>query len=513
MCLRPPRFGIIAEDALYPIVGLISTSFEDVEQLKNFISQCNVVVTTMQIIDNAPKEQQDVYVSSFSNVFVDEAHHIVASSWRKFADRFPRERLVQFTATPFRNDGQRLDGKIIFNYPLRKAQADGYYRVIHFLSVREYGDEPAVDLAIARKAVEKLKEDKKHYEHIMMARCDTKSHAEAVYKIYKELCSDLRILLLYSGCSNYKENYDKVLHRDVDIVVCVNMLGEGFDLPEFKIAAFYDIRKSLPITLQFAGRFTRTSRDAKLGDASFIANVADLKVQQELDSLYEEDADWNILLADANDNKVNDEQEFKDFIDGFKEGTNARIPVNSIYPKFSTVVYQSYTNGWHPEEFHKGIRGYDKLDFKSYDLNEQEKLLVAVMAKEQNIEGIKVKEVRTLTWSYLVMFYDDKKNLLYINSLDNGSLYHDVAKHVIGAQGKEPRLINGVSVFKTFHNLKRTKLRNVGLKVYLGKDIRFRMHSGRDVGNALSPVEKMSSEKTFVVGDGFEEGDRISIGA
>lgn len=511
--LKEHRFGIIAEDALYPIVGLITTSFEDVEQLKSFISQCNVVVTTMQIIDEAPKEQQDVYVSSFSNVFVDEAHHIVAASWRKFSDRFPRERLVQFTATPFRNDGQRLDGKIIFNYPLRQAQADGYYRTIHFLSVREYGDEPVVDKVIAAKAIEKLREDKKHYEHIMMARCETTIHAEAVYKIYKELCPDLRIVLLYSGCPNYKENYNKILKRDVDIVVCVNMLGEGFDLPELKIAAFHDIRKSLPITLQFAGRFTRTSRDARLGDASFVANVADLRVQQELDSLYEEDADWNVLLADVNDNKVNDEKEFKDFIDGFRDGSSARIPVNSIYPKFSTVVYKSYTNGWHPEEFYKGIRGYEKLDFKSYDLNDREKLLVAVMAKEQNIEGIKVKEVRTLAWSYLVMFYDDKKNLLYINSLDNGSLYHDVAKHVIGAQGKEPRLINGVNVFKTFHNLKRTKLRNVGLKVYLGKDIRFRMHSGRDVENALSPVEKMSSEKSFVVGDGFENGERISIGA
>ena len=511
--LKKPRFGIVADDALYPIVGLITTSFEDAAQLKSFIGQCNVVVTTMQIIDEAPKEQQDVYVSSFSNVFVDEAHHIVATSWRKFADRFPRERLVQFTATPFRNDGQRLDGKIIFNYPLRQAQADGYYRVIHFLSIREYGDEPAVDMAIARKAVDKLKEDKKDYEHIMMARCDTRSHAEAVYTIYKDLCPDLRIVILYSGCPNYKENYDKVLKKDVDIVVCVNMLGEGFDLPELKIAAFHDIRKSLPITLQFAGRFTRTSRDARLGDASFIANIADLKVQQELDSLYEEDADWNVLLADVNDNKIKDEKEFKEFIDGFREGASARIPVNSIYPKFSTVVYQNYTNGWRPEEFYKGIRGYDKLDFKSYDLNEHEKLLVAVMAQEQNIEGIRVKEVRTLSWSYLVMFYDDKKNLLYINSLDNGSLYHDVAKHVIGAPGKEPRLINGINVFKTFHNLKRTKLRNVGLKVYLGKDIRFRMHSGRDVESALSPVEKMSSEKSFVVGDGFENGERISIGA
>lgn len=103
-------------------------------------------------------------------------------------------------------------------------------------------------------------------------------------------------------------------------------------MPELKIAAFHDIRKSLPITLQFAGRFTRTSRDAELGDASFVANIADLTVKQELDSLYEEDADWNILLADANDHKVTDEKEFKDFIEGFKSGTDAQIPVSSIYP-------------------------------------------------------------------------------------------------------------------------------------------------------------------------------------
>ena len=125
-----------------------------------------------------------------------------------------------------------------------------------------------------------------------------------------------------------------------------------------------------------------------------MANLADLTVQQELIGLYEEDADWNMLLADANDNRVYKEKEYKDFLDGFRDGVEAQIPVSSIYPKFSTVVYKSFINGWKPEEFYKGIRGYDKLDYKSYDLNEHEKLLVAVLAKEQNIEGIKVKDVR-----------------------------------------------------------------------------------------------------------------------
>ena len=47
---------------------------------------------------------------------------------------------------------------------------------------------------------------------------------------------------------------------------------------------------------------------------------------------------------------------------------------NCYGDKYICLLYTSY----------KGIRGYDKLDYQSYDINENEKLLVAVMAKEQN---------------------------------------------------------------------------------------------------------------------------------
>ena len=511
--LKDPKFGIVGENALYPIVGVINTAFESADELGAFIAQCNVVITTMQIIDSAPQDQQDVYVNAFTNVFVDEAHHIVAASWRKFADRFPKNRLIQFTATPFRNDGQRLEGKIIFNYPLKQAQEDGYYRTINFLPIREYDDEKA-DRAIAVRAVEQLRSDlEAGYHHILMARCESKPRARAVYSIYQEICPDLNPVVIYSDHPQYKENYEIILRREAKVIVCVNMLGEGFDLPELKIAAFHDIRKSLPVTLQFAGRFTRTSRDANLGNASFVANLADIAVQQELDNLYEEDADWNKLLANANDNRVENQEEYKQLLEGFRNGVSSKISVSSIYPKLSAVVYKNYTNTWHPDEFLKGIRGFGDLDFTSYDINDAEKLVVAVYAKEQNIEGIHVKDVKTLAWSYLVLFWDEDKNLLYINSSDNGSVFKDIANHVMGANGQEPVLIKGMDVFRTFHNLKRTKLRNVGLKVYLGKDVRYRMHAGRDVERALSDAELQNSEKAFVVGDGFENGDKTSIGA
>ena len=50
---------------------------------------------------------------------------------------------------------------------------------------------------------------------------------------------------------------DTLHDRQSRVVVCVDMLGEGFDLPQLKVAAIHDLHKSLAVTLQFIGRFAR----------------------------------------------------------------------------------------------------------------------------------------------------------------------------------------------------------------------------------------------------------------
>lgn len=249
-------FGVIGKKSLYPIVGIIKEKFESTDLLLSFLEQCNVVVTTMQILTNSSDEEQNLFVSECSHIFIDEAHHVKAPSWNLFKNKFPAEKVIQFTATPFRNDGQRLDGKIIFNFPLKYAQEQGYFTKIDFIPIREYDSDKADEL-IAEMAVQRLRQDLLKYNHILMARCATKERAEKVYEIYK-IHTDLNPVVIYSNCHDYRNVYQKILRKEAKIIVCVDMLGEGFDLPELKIAAFHDIRKSLPITLQFAGRFTRT---------------------------------------------------------------------------------------------------------------------------------------------------------------------------------------------------------------------------------------------------------------
>src|SRR3546814_18632740 len=87
-------------------------------------------------------------------LFIDEAHHIGARTWTEFrglfVDRTPPIPIVQFTATPFREDGRRVDGEFIYTYPLKKAQEEGYFKPIRFEAV--FGlDRPDADMAILEK--------------------------------------------------------------------------------------------------------------------------------------------------------------------------------------------------------------------------------------------------------------------------------------------------------------------------------------------------------------------------
>ncbi|NOU99794.1 DEAD/DEAH box helicase [Paenibacillus sp. LMG 31457] len=502
------QFGVVGEVALFPIVGVIKEQFQSIENLNHFFENCNVIVSTMTLLADSPKHYQEEISKLVSHVFIDEAHHVKAQSWEKFRLSFSNEKVVLFTATPFRNDGKRLDGKIIFNFPLVKAQEDGYFKEIEFIPIRDY-DPSRADLTIAETAVQRLEEDhERGLPHILMARCATKEKAKSVFEIYKKYAK-YNPTLIYSNIPNKKNIYQSIIEKKHKIIVCVDMLGEGFDLPELKIAAFHDIRKSLPVTLQFTGRFTRTKYDEKLGKASFIANIADLDVTEELEELYARDADWNRILSDISHLKIDNEIKYRELMNGFTKLNNSKIPFQNIRPKLSTVVYKSYKSTWNPNNFFKGIPAYNQLEYKFFDINKNENIAIFVYAKSQYLDWVNHKDIYNINWDTIVMYWDDKNKLLFINSSDNGSLYKELANSVIG---KESQLINHMNVFKALHGINRIRLQNVGLKLFLGRDIRFRMSVGNDVGEALTAAEKQNGQKVFVVGAGYEDGSKTNIG-
>lgn len=502
------KFGIVSNDVLYPRVGIWYENFKNPEELNNFVDSCDVIVTTMNVLTNNHTEILDEINEKISNIFIDEAHHVEADTWKTVSNAFAKQKILQFTATPFRNDRKRLDGKIIYNFSLKKAQEQGYFKPIHFKSIREY-DQKKADKLIANQAVEILKEDlSQGLDHILMARCADKTRANEVFEYYKQF-TELNPVLVYSGIPKKKEILEAIVKKEHKIIVAVNMLGEGFDLPQLKIAAFHDIRKSLPITLQFAGRFTRTSIDSTLGNATFIANIAIAETEDELSELYAQDSDWNLLLSNLSSGQINEQIDLGDFIKGFQNLENSKIPFQNIRFALSTVVFKNTGNSFNLSRFKKGIKGYDDFEYKFYDINNDANTAVIITASKSEIEWVNYKEVYGLDWTLYVIYYDEINKLLFIHSSDKSSLYHELANAVLY---RNATLIEKLDVFKSFYEIKRVSLQNVGLKEYLNRKIRFSMKVGTDIQDALSIAEQQRGEKAFVFGTGYSEGKKITLG-
>jgi hypothetical protein len=238
---------VIGSTVVYPIVGALEHRPRTPEEVEEYFRCCNVVVTTMGVVSGCPDDVQRKMAEMCSHLFIDEAHHIQAPTWEKFRRFFVDKIVLQFTATPFRGDGRHVDGKTIYNFPLRKAQEEDYFRPIDFLAVRQYRSDRA-DEEIAEATVGRLEQDLgEGLDHVVMARTSSIARAEKVYEIYQQVAAAYDPLLVHSKMSAGERR--KVLRKlkkgASRIVVCVNMLGEGFDLPELKIAALHDAHRSL----------------------------------------------------------------------------------------------------------------------------------------------------------------------------------------------------------------------------------------------------------------------------
>ena len=153
------KFGIIKDEARHPSVTLLKSAPKTKEDLEYFVSHSNVIVTTMSLIKGFTDEFFSILNNSIDAVIVDEAHHIAAKSWSSVKYKLRGVKCLQFTATPFRNDGKKMDGKIIYNFPLSLAQKQGYFQPIDFKPIWEFDPEQG-DFAIAKAAVEQYEKDK-----------------------------------------------------------------------------------------------------------------------------------------------------------------------------------------------------------------------------------------------------------------------------------------------------------------------------------------------------------------
>ena len=497
-------FGIVPEEFEFPIVGRLHGTPKAPVDLALF-DCCNVIVSTMQALAGAPQDVLQAIAGKCSHVFFDEAHHTPAESWVRLKDCFAGKPILQFTATPFRRDGKRLDGKILFNYPLARAQKENYFKPIRLKEVWQWDDDEA-DAEIAETAVQTLREDiAKGYNHILMARAETTDRANELFENFYARHADLNPVVVHQKISNRRRVIEAIKNRQHRIVVCVDMLGEGFDLPNLKISAIHDAHRSLGVTLQFAGRFTRTNL-SDIGEATVIVNMANQRMSEDLEELYSENADWNHLLAKLSTGAIDPQIEFSEFHAEVESAAVDEPDVLSdrmLEPKTSTFVYR--TKGFNSRRL-KDAMPKDHEVIGSWQ-NKAHDVHMLVTRRRERLAWARTKAVTDEVHDLVVVFHDKSQNLLFIHSSSKAN-----HRRVAQAVGKNVALIDEENIFRVLGKVERLMFYSAGLRGGSKSGIRFQMLSGIDVAKAIDPSQQQNTTKSNLFGVGYEEGQRISIG-
>ena len=115
-----PAARVVEGDFLTPVVGVMRSGLETAEECDDFVLHCNIVVATAAALAKCSAAAIGRLATLFDQLIVDEAHHVAARTWKAIADAFSAKLVMQFTATPFREDGEYMgDGR--FGMPTRSA--------------------------------------------------------------------------------------------------------------------------------------------------------------------------------------------------------------------------------------------------------------------------------------------------------------------------------------------------------------------------------------------------------
>ncbi len=505
------ELGVVDPAVLNPVVGVLEKRPRTGADLDIF-DHANVVVGTMDAIAYGTALPLASKIASRVNMLVvDEAHHIPATGWQTFRDAFADNvRVVQFTATPFRRDRKLVEGEVAYEYTLRQAQKAGYFKPIHFHPVFEVDSDDG-DKAIAEKAVAQLDADLgEGLDHVLMARCGSIERARKLHGLYKAISSKHSPILVHSKEPDSPKRLKQLLSRDSRIVVSVDMLGEGFDLPQLKVAAVHDMHQSLPVLLQFAGRFVRTAGDT-VGDATVIANIADVEVSDALEQLYSDDADWNHLLSELSSQAAKEHKALVDFLNESEAiHEESEVPLQSLSssllrPKLSAVAYRA--TKFYPRRFVDAVA--KGTEVHSVWLHNDSNTLYFVTRTEPAVPWTRSKEVRDRQWDLFVVHYEPELGLLFVNSSDKNSLHRDLAAAVCD---EEPTLISGDAVFRSLANVKRLRIPNLGVSRHARRNLRHAQYMGADVRQGLDNAQLVGATKSNLSATGYEDGKPVNLG-
>lgn len=308
------------------------------------LDAADVIITNIQQLQRDGAENKwlaDLPEGYFDLILFDEGHHNVAESWEVLRRKFPGARIISVSATPTRADGRLMSGDIIYTYPIYRAVQHGFVKHIKGLVLnpsslryvrREDGQEIEVDLEEVRRLGE---QDADFRRSIVSSKETLDTIADASItelRRLREATGEPRLKIIASAlnmehCKQIVTAYrergqradyihsredskanDQVLAKldrhELDVIVQVRMLGEGFDHPYLSVASVFSIFASLAPFVQFVGRIMRVIKQDAPGDplnygsVIFHAGANTVKAWDDFKDFAEADQEWFKILTE-----------------------------------------------------------------------------------------------------------------------------------------------------------------------------------------------------------------------
>jgi superfamily II DNA or RNA helicase len=302
----------------------------------------------------------------FDMILVDEGHHNVADTWMRLFEYFAKAKVVSFTATPMRSDGQVVSGERVYRFGYARSMVMGFISQIDAIYVKPTALTFTVEGETKTLAIDEIMEmrDKDWFSRgvAMSEECNRSianasvqqlyhvrslgsprqliavacsiRHATQVAALYKE--HGLRVEVLHSNLvGDERDRIEAGLRSGlVDVVVHVNILGEGYDLPTLSVAAVFRPYRSLSPYVQFVGRILRLAQpDTPYSPANHVYLVSHVGLNDE--------RWWN----DFTNFDKDDQEFFSEYLQGELEvdGEGDGSPRLTLRP-FMRVLYEVVEN-------------------------------------------------------------------------------------------------------------------------------------------------------------------------
>ena len=466
----------------------------------------DAVVATVSAISgkNVPLPPEGL----FDLILVDEAHHSPAITWKRLLDAQGSAKQALFTATPFRRDERQLPGKIVFHYDLDKANADRVFGDINFSPVLVREGQNA-DEQIALAAEDQFNRDRKAgLDHLVMVRVDTRKRGKFLHQLYREKTAlRLEYVTGNSSLRTVRAVINKLKKRELDGIVCVDMFGEGFNLPNLKIAAVHTPHKSLAVTLQFIGRFARTTAE-NVGSATFLAEPR--QSAQEIDELYVEGASWQKIVTNLSVGRITSEADNRAKLDTFESEASAEIKdlhLGLLKPYYHAKIYRCEQC-----DLSKLPRlpGNAKIAYQSFSAE----LNTAVFVTQQSTRPrwISDERFRSAQWELYVLYHDQASKLLFICASDRSAeAYKHLSQQYVG---EGARTISAKQVNFALSTIDGARFFNVGMRKRsrLGLVESYRTLAGPRADHAVIESDGRVYDRGHCFGKGRRGGVEATLG-